>query len=115
MNNIYTQTHFIITDSGGMQEEAPSFGVPTLVLRDTTERPEGIEAGTLELVGTQEENVYERIKVLLTDQELYDKMSKAANPYGDGQASQRIVNAILHHFGIRKERPEEFHRMFTKA
>lgn len=115
MNNIYTRTHFIITDSGGMQEEAPSFGVPTLVLRDTTERPEGIEAGTLELVGTQEENVYERIKALLTDQELYDKMSKAANPYGDGQASQRIVNAILHHFGIRKERPEEFHRMFTKA
>ncbi|MGV2805918.1 UDP-N-acetylglucosamine 2-epimerase (non-hydrolyzing), partial [Clostridium perfringens] len=86
-----------------------------LVLRDTTERPEGIEAGTLELVGTQEENVYERIKVLLTDQELYDKMSKAANPYGDGQASQRIVNAILHHFGVQKERPEEFHRMFTKV
>lgn len=85
-----------------------------LVLRDMTERPEGIEAGTLELVGTDEEKVYERTKTLLTDQALYESMSKAANPYGDGKASERIVQAILHHFGIRKERPEQFHRMFTK-
>ena len=113
-HNIYTKTHLLITDSGGMQEEAPSFGVPTLVLRDTTERPEGIEAGTLELVGTQEEDVYNRLKALLTDQALYDKMSKAANPYGDGHASERIVQAILHHFGKISERPEEFHTMFTK-
>jgi len=96
-----------------LQEEAPSFGVPVLVLRDTTERPEGIEAGTLELVGTNEEMVYERTKALLSDQKLYESMSRAANPYGDGQASQRIVNAICHHFGFLKDRPEEFHRKFT--
>lgn len=114
-HNIYAHTHLILTDSGGMQEEAPSFGVPVLVLRDTTERPEGIDAGTLELVGTHEEDVYARTKALLSDQELYAKMSQAANPYGDGHASERIVKAILHHFGIEKERPEEFHTMFTKA
>ena len=104
----------ILTDSGGLQEEAPSFGVPVLVLRDTTERPEGIEAGTLELVGTEEERVYERTKALLTDEALYASMSQAANPYGDGHASERIVNAILHHFGVKSERPESFHRKFKK-
>ncbi|UNK18112.1 UDP-N-acetylglucosamine 2-epimerase (non-hydrolyzing) [Paenibacillus sp. N3/727] len=114
-HNIYAHTHLILTDSGGMQEEAPSFGVPVLVLRDTTERPEGIDAGTLELVGTHEEDVYGRTKALLTDKELYDSMSQAANPYGDGHASERIVNAILHHFGVVSERPEKFHRMFTKT
>lgn len=114
LHNFFPHTHLILTDSGGIQEEAPSFGVPVLVLRDTTERPEGIEAGTLELVGTDEEKVYGRTKALLTDQALYESMSKAANPYGDGKASERIVQAILHHFGIRKERPEQFHRMFTK-
>jgi len=108
LHNFFPHTHLILTDSGGIQEEAPSFGVPVLVLRDTTERPEGIEAGTLELVGTDEEKVYERTKALLTDQALYESMSKAANPYGDGKASERIVQAILHHFGIRKERPEPF-------
>jgi len=96
-----------------LQEEAPSFGVPVLVLRDTTERPEGIEAGTLELVGTDEEKVYQRTHALLTDQDLYQSMSRAANPYGDGRASGRIVDAILHHFGVNQERPEQFHRMFT--
>ncbi|MCZ4142637.1 UDP-N-acetylglucosamine 2-epimerase (non-hydrolyzing), partial [Escherichia coli] len=85
-----------------------------LVLRDTTERPEGIEAGTLELVGTSEERVYERTRALLTDDTLYESMSQAANPYGDGQASERIVNAILHHFGRKDERPESFHRKFKK-
>lgn len=114
LHNFYPHTHLILTDSGGLQEEAPSFGVPVLVLRDTTERPEGIEAGTLELVGTDEEQVYGRTKHLLTDQEAYHAMSGAANPYGDGKASQRIVDAILHHFGIKNERPEQFHRMFTK-
>ncbi|MBJ9993001.1 non-hydrolyzing UDP-N-acetylglucosamine 2-epimerase [Paenibacillus sp. S28] len=114
LHNFYPHTHLILTDSGGLQEEAPSFGVPVLVLRDTTERPEGIEAGTLELVGTDEEQVYGRTKHLLTDQEAYNAMSGAANPYGDGKASQRIVDAILHHFGIKNERPEQFHRMFTK-
>ncbi|WP_422658619.1 non-hydrolyzing UDP-N-acetylglucosamine 2-epimerase [Paenibacillus sp. EC2-1] len=115
LHNFYPHTHLIVTDSGGLQEEAPSFGVPVLVLRDTTERPEGIDAGTLELVGTHEEDVYARTKALLTDKALYDSMSQAANPYGDGQASERIVNAILHHFGVVNERPEEFHTMFTKA
>ncbi|WP_160032710.1 non-hydrolyzing UDP-N-acetylglucosamine 2-epimerase [Paenibacillus sp. An7] len=113
-HNIYPHTHLILTDSGGMQEEAPSFGVPVLVLRDTTERPEGIEAGTLELVGTDEENVYARTKALLTDSELYASMSEAANPYGDGHASERIVSAILHYFGKKSERPETFHRKFKK-
>lgn len=113
LHNFYPHTHLILTDSGGLQEEAPSFGVPVLVLRDTTERPEGIEAGTLELVGTDEEKVYQRTHALLTDQNLYESMSRAANPYGDGKASERIVNAILHHFGAVQERPEEFHTMFT--
>lgn len=113
LHNFYPHTHLILTDSGGLQEEAPSFGVPVLVLRDTTERPEGIEAGTLELVGTEEEMVYERTKVLLSDSEVYESMSRAANPYGDGRASQRIVNAIYHHFGVLDDRPEEFHRNFT--
>ncbi|BFT68604.1 MULTISPECIES: non-hydrolyzing UDP-N-acetylglucosamine 2-epimerase [Paenibacillus] len=107
-HNFYPKTHMILTDSGGLQEEAPSFGVPVLVLRDTTERPEGIQAGTLELVGTDEEKVYERARALLTDPVLYNKMSQAANPYGDGKASQRIVQAILHHFGKVSERPETF-------
>ncbi|MBO7748692.1 UDP-N-acetylglucosamine 2-epimerase (non-hydrolyzing) [Paenibacillus sp. MWE-103] len=107
-HNFYPHTYMIMTDSGGLQEEAPSFGVPTLVLRDTTERPEGIEAGTLELVGTDEAVVYERARALLSDAQLYERMSRAANPYGDGQASVRIVQAILHHFGRRVERPVPF-------
>ncbi|KRF19269.1 non-hydrolyzing UDP-N-acetylglucosamine 2-epimerase [Paenibacillus sp. Soil787] len=107
-HNFYPHAHMILTDSGGLQEEAPSFGVPVLVLRDTTERPEGIQAGTLELVGTDEELVYERARALLTDPDLYNKMSQAANPYGDGKASERIVQAILYHFGKISERPEAF-------
>lgn len=109
LHNFYPHTHLILTDSGGLQEEAPSYGVPVLVLRDTTERPEGIEAGTLELVGTDEQAVYERTRALLTDTALYERMSHAANPYGDGRASKRIAQAILHHFG-RGERPEPFRR-----
>lgn len=107
-HNFYPHAHMILTDSGGLQEEAPSFGVPVLVLRDTTERPEGIQAGTLELVGTDEELVYERARALLTDPDLYNKMSQAANPYGDGKSSERIVQAILYHFGKTSERPEAF-------
>jgi UDP-N-acetylglucosamine 2-epimerase (non-hydrolysing) len=109
LHNLYPHAHMILTDSGGLQEEAPSFGVPVLVLRETTERPEGIEAGTLELVGTDEQKVYDRAKALLTDNQLYTKMSQSANPYGDGKASQRIVQAILHHFDRTQERPEPFH------
>lgn len=107
-HNFYPHTYMIMTDSGGLQEEAPSFGVPTLVLRDTTERPEGIDAGTLELVGTDEELIYSRAKALLEDQELYSRMSNAANPYGDGKASIRIAQAILHHFGRNADRPDSF-------
>ncbi|MDQ0903005.1 non-hydrolyzing UDP-N-acetylglucosamine 2-epimerase [Paenibacillus sp. V4I7] len=107
-HNFYPHAHMILTDSGGLQEEAPSFGVPVLVLRDTTERPEGIQAGTLELVGTDEEVVYECARALLTDPDLYNKMSQAANPYGDGKSSERIVQAILYHFGKTSERPEAF-------
>lgn len=108
LHNFYPHTHLILTDSGGLQEEAPSFGIPVLVLRDTTERPEGIEAGTLELVGTNEEVVYERTRSLLTDKSVYDQMSGAVNPYGDGKASERIVEAILYHFGRREQPPESF-------
>lgn len=108
LHNFYPHTHLILTDSGGLQEEAPSYGVPVLVLRDTTERPEGIGAGTLRLVGTEEEEVYAAARQLLTDREAYEAMSQAANPYGDGRASERIVQAILHHFGRAADRPAPF-------
>ncbi|MFC7394685.1 non-hydrolyzing UDP-N-acetylglucosamine 2-epimerase [Scopulibacillus cellulosilyticus] len=97
-HNFASRAHLILTDSGGVQEEAPSLGVPVLVLRDTTERPEGIQAGTLKLAGTNEERVYQLTKELLTNQEVYHSMSKASNPYGDGHASKRIVKAILGFF-----------------
>ncbi|WRP06428.1 UDP-N-acetylglucosamine 2-epimerase (non-hydrolyzing) [Rossellomorea aquimaris] len=107
-HNFASRAHLILTDSGGVQEEAPSLGVPVLVLRDTTERPEGIEAGTLKLAGNEEENIYKLAKELLTDSEAHHKMSKATNPYGDGQASYRITQAIRYHFGHLDERPKSF-------
>lgn len=107
-HNFARRAHLILTDSGGVQEEAPSLGVPVLVLRDTTERPEGIAAGTLKLAGTDEDQVYAMADHLLRDADAYDAMARAANPYGDGEASRRIVEAILHHFGRRAERPEPF-------
>ena len=107
-HNFQSRAFLILTDSGGIQEEAPSLGVPVLVLRDTTERPEGIEAGTLKLAGTQEETIYRLTKTLLTDVKEYDKMARAVNPYGDGKASQRIVQAILYHFGKTYKAPEKF-------
>lgn len=97
-HNFQNKSYMIMTDSGGVQEEAPSLGKPVLVLRDTTERPEGIEAGTLKLVGTDEETIYKEAKKLLNDKNAYDKMSKASNPYGDGHASERIVDAIIDKF-----------------
>lgn len=97
-HNFQNKSYMIMTDSGGIQEEAPSLGKPVLVLRDTTERPEGIAAGTLKLVGTDEEVIYKETKKLLTDQKEYEKMSKASNPYGDGHASERIVDAIIEKF-----------------
>ena len=92
------KSYLILTDSGGIQEEAPSLGKPVLVLRDTTERPEGIAAGTLKLVGTDEETIYNESKKLLTNKEEYNKMAHASNPYGDGHACQRIVDAIIAKF-----------------
>ena len=97
-HNFQNKSYIILTDSGGIQEEAPSLGKPVLVLRDTTERPEGIEAGTLKLVGTDEDVIYEETKKLLLDKKEYEKMSKASNPYGDGHASERIVDAIIKYF-----------------
>ncbi len=94
-HNFMNQAYLILTDSGGIQEEAPSLGKPVLVMRETTERPEGIEAGTLKLVGTEEEYIYQSFKQLLVDKVLYEKMSQAANPYGDGRASERIADILM--------------------
>ena len=97
-HNFQNKSYIILTDSGGIQEEAPSLGKPVLVLRDTTERPEGIKSGTLKLVGTDEETIYNETKKLLTNQKEYEKMSRASNPYGDGHASEKIVDAIIERF-----------------
>lgn len=97
-HNFLNRSYLILTDSGGIQEEAPSLGKPVLVLRDTTERPEGIEAGTLKLVGTDSDVIYEEMKKLLEDEDAYKKMSQASNPYGDGLASKRIADAIIESF-----------------
>ncbi|WP_226086197.1 non-hydrolyzing UDP-N-acetylglucosamine 2-epimerase [Mesobacillus sp. S13] len=107
-HNFASRAHLILTDSGGVQEEAPSLGVPVLVLRDTTERPEGIEAGTLKLAGNEEQPIYEMATELLTDQEAYEKMAKASNPYGDGRASERICEAIRYYFKRTENRPEQY-------
>lgn len=97
-HNFIARSHLILTDSGGIQEEAPSLGKPVLVLRDTTERPEGIAAGTLKLAGTEEGTIYRLTKELLDNKEEYTKMSKASNPYGDGTASKRIADAIIQRY-----------------
>lgn len=97
-HNFMARSYLILTDSGGIQEEAPSLGVPVLVMRDTTERPEGVEAGTLKLVGTDEENVYREFKNLLINKEEYAKISKTSNPYGDGNACKRIADVLEEYF-----------------
>ena len=102
-HNFLAHSYMILTDSGGIQEEAPSFGKPVLVMRDTTERPEGIAAGTLKLVGTEEETIYYAFKQLLEDKDEYERMSKASNPYGDGFACKRIVD-ILDERGTEKDK-----------
>lgn len=93
-HNFMERSYLILTDSGGIQEEAPALGKPVLVMRDTTERPEGVEAGTLRLVGTDEENIYQSFKTLLEDNQVYEQMSKAVNPYGDGTSSKQIADII---------------------
>ena len=93
-HNLLARSYLILTDSGGIQEEAPSLGKPVLVMRDTTERPEGIKAGTLKLVGTDETTIYENFNRLLSDKEAYDAMAKASNPYGDGHACRRIADIL---------------------
>ena len=93
-HNFMQRSYLILTDSGGIQEEAPSLGKPVLVMRDTTERPEGIEAGTLKLIGTEEERIYHMFTELLENKKEYEKMKHASNPYGDGYASIRIANIL---------------------
>lgn len=93
-HNMLARSDLVMTDSGGIQEEAPSLGKPVLVLRDTTERPEGVAAGTLKLVGTDEETIYHEAKRLLTDEAAYHRMSIASNPYGDGHACRRIADIL---------------------
>ena len=106
--NLMHRSYLILTDSGGVQEEAPALGKPVLVLRDTTERPEAVEAGTVKLIGTDKDVVYREAKELLTNQQEYNRMSEACNPYGDGKASQRIIQAILYHYGLSEAKPEPF-------
>ena len=106
--HLMKMSHIILTDSGGIQEEAPSLGVPVLVLREETERPEAVLANTVKVVGTNAESITAEFEKLLTDKDEYEKMSKAVNPYGDGKASVRIVSALLHYFGFVDVKPAEF-------
>lgn len=106
--NLMHRAFLVLTDSGGIQEEAPSLGKPVLVLRDTTERPEAVKAGTVKLIGTERQKVYEETKYLLTDHDEYQCMANTCNPYGDGKASKRIIEAILYHYGLSQEKPDSF-------
>ena len=108
MHNLMARSYLVMTDSGGLQEEAPALGRPVLVLRRETERPEAVEAGTVRIAGTRREDIVELANHLLTDEEAYRAMAHAVNPYGDGQACRRIVEAILWKFGLRDTPPEEF-------
>ena len=106
--NLMSRSYLVLTDSGGIQEEAPSLGKPVLVLRNTTERPEAVKAGTVSLIGTNVDVVYETTRRILTDEKAYEAMSNAVNPYGDGRASERIVQAVRYVYNECSERPEEF-------
>jgi len=108
MHNLLKRSYLVLTDSGGLQEEVPSLGKPVLVLRNVTERPEGVEAGTLKLAGIEQETIYNLTKELLNDKEQYAKMAEAKNPFGDGKASERIVQALLYDFKLSNERPEDY-------
>ena len=107
--NLMNLSYFVITDSGGIQEEAPSLGKPVLVMRHLTERPEAVMAGTAKLVGLAEDKIFKESYHLLTDEKEYRRMASAVNPYGDGRASERIVEALRYEFGLRSRRPGEFH------
>ena len=106
--NLLARSYLVLTDSGGIQEEAPALGKPVLVLRDTTERPEAIEAGTVKLIGTDRDRVYNETRLLLTRQHEYERLANACNPYGDGRASRRIVQAIIWKQGLIDIRPDSF-------
>lgn len=108
MVNLMSKSYIMLTDSGGIQEEAPSLGKPVLVLRDETERPEAVEAGVVKLIGTNRERVYSEVKTMLNNKDKYIKMSKSINPYGDGKASERIVKKILYNFNLIDQSPDEF-------
>lgn len=109
-HNFANQAYLILTDSGGIQEEAPSLNKPVLVLRNVTERPEGVEAGTLKIIGTEYNSVYQEVRKLLTNKQIYNNMAHAQNPYGDGKASERICESIKYYLGITKEIPKEFEK-----
>ena len=111
MHNLMARCYLVMTDSGGLQEEAPALGRPVLVLRRETERPEAVEAGTVKIAGTEEENVFRMAHTLLTDAKIYGEMAHAVNPYGDGQACRRIADAIEWKFGLRARSPEEFNAL----
>lgn len=106
--NLIAKSYLVMTDSGGIQEEAPSLGKPVVVLRTETERPEAVEAGTVKVVGVKENDIFETVNELLNNEKEYKKMANAVNPYGDGKASDRIVDAILYYFGIEKSKVQEF-------
>lgn len=108
MHNLMSRSYLVMTDSGGLQEEAPSLGKPVLVLRNETERPEAVIAGTVKLAGTNRENIRNLAIQLLNDAAEYGRMARAVNPYGDGKASSRITEALLYEFGLSKEKPKEF-------
>lgn len=108
MHNLMARCYFVMTDSGGLQEEAPALGRPVLVLRRETERPEAVEAGTVKIAGTDEEEIFSMASELIKSRTAYEIMAHAANPYGDGYACERIVDAILYHFGLRETAPKEF-------
>ena len=108
MINLMSKSYIILTDSGGIQEEAPSLGKPVLILRDETERPEAVEAGVVKLIGTNKDRVYSEVKTLINSRDKYRKMSKNINPYGDGKASERIIKKILYSFNLVDQEPDEF-------
>ena len=106
--NLIKQSYIILTDSGGLQEEAPALGKPVLVMRDVTERPEAVKAGAVRVVGTKKDDIKRHVRELLNNSEVYNRMAKAVNPYGDGYAAKRIADAICYWFGLSKVRPGEF-------